>query len=146
MAGFSVLWRVLGMSDRFLSYYYCTECSRIYRCLMDTKTGQFAATRRGGLHVGHFSYHCTSCETAVFQPSDFKTRVLALLICFIPGLYCLLMPSLVAVVVALITGIAGIRMFRSSLNFSQKCKHIYDRWIMQHGTDPDKWPDANKPN
>jgi len=26
-----------------------------------------------------------------------------------------------------------------------KCKPIYDRWVMQHGTDPDKWPDANKP-
>ena len=26
-----------------------------------------------------------------------------------------------------------------------RCKPIYDRWVMQHGTDPDKWPDANKP-
>ena len=25
-----------------------------------------------------------------------------------------------------------------------KCKPIYDRWVMQHGTDPDKWPDATK--
>ena len=26
----------------------------------------------------------------------------------------------------------------------QKFKHkpIYDRWVMQHGTDPDKWPGA----
>ena len=32
--------------------------------------------------------------------------------------------------------------YSSSLNFSQ-CKHIYD-WVMQHGTDPDKWPDAPK--
>ena len=27
-----------------------------------------------------------------------------------------------------------------------KYKPIYDRWVMQHGTDPDKWPDATKPN
>ena len=24
-------------------------------------------------------------------------------------------------------------------------KPIYDRWVHQHGTDPDKWPDASKP-
>ena len=26
-----------------------------------------------------------------------------------------------------------------------KYKPIYDRWVHQHGTDPDKWPDATKP-
>jgi len=26
-----------------------------------------------------------------------------------------------------------------------KLKPIYDRWVHQHGTDPDKWPDATKP-
>ena len=26
-----------------------------------------------------------------------------------------------------------------------KCKPIYDRWVMQHGTDPDRWPSATKP-
>ena len=26
-----------------------------------------------------------------------------------------------------------------------KCKPIYDRWVMQHGTDPDKWPAPVKP-
>ena len=26
-----------------------------------------------------------------------------------------------------------------------KCKPIYDRWVMQHGNDPDKWPDATQP-
>ena len=25
-----------------------------------------------------------------------------------------------------------------------KCKPIYDRWVMQYGTDPDKWPGASK--
>ena len=25
-----------------------------------------------------------------------------------------------------------------------KCKPIYDRWVMQHGPDPDKWPDESK--
>jgi len=24
-------------------------------------------------------------------------------------------------------------------------KPIYDRWVMQHGNDPDKWPDAPTP-
>ena len=26
-----------------------------------------------------------------------------------------------------------------------KCKPIYDRWVMQHGIDPDKWPAPVKP-
>ena len=26
-----------------------------------------------------------------------------------------------------------------------KCKPIYDRWVMQYGTDPDRWPAATKP-
>jgi hypothetical protein len=32
------------------------------------------------------------------------------------------------------------------VNHQQKsrCKTIYDRWVMQHGTDPDKWPDSSK--
>ena len=25
-----------------------------------------------------------------------------------------------------------------------KCKPIYDRWVHQHGTDPDKWPGSVK--
>tara|TARA_B100000674_G_scaffold288289_1_gene238793 strand:- start:190 stop:420 length:231 start_codon:yes stop_codon:yes gene_type:complete len=28
---------------------------------------------------------------------------------------------------------------------NSQCKQIYERWVMQHGTDPDKWPDAPKP-
>ena len=27
-----------------------------------------------------------------------------------------------------------------------KCKPIYDRWVMQYGTDPDRWPAATKPD
>ena len=27
----------------------------------------------------------------------------------------------------------------------RKGKTIYDRWVMQHGTDPDKWPAPAKP-
>jgi len=26
-----------------------------------------------------------------------------------------------------------------------KCKPIYDRWVIQHGTHPDEWPDTPKP-
>ena len=30
--------------------------------------------------------------------------------------------------------------FRNKSTYSP----IYDRWVMQHGTDPEKWPDATK--
>ena len=26
-----------------------------------------------------------------------------------------------------------------------KCKPIYDRWVAEHGPDPDKWPATSKP-
>ena len=26
-----------------------------------------------------------------------------------------------------------------------KCKPIYDRWVMQHGTDPEHWPRPSRP-
>ena len=48
-------------------------------------------------------------------------------------------------VVETLLGIASLLLVQSSLSSSQKCKPIYDRWVMQHGTDPDKWPDAPKP-
>ena len=48
-------------------------------------------------------------------------------------------------VVETLLGTAGLLLVHSSLSSSQKCKHIYDRWVMQHGNDPDKWPDATQP-
>ena len=27
-----------------------------------------------------------------------------------------------------------------------KCKPIYDRWVHQHGTDPEYWPRPSRPN
>ena len=48
-------------------------------------------------------------------------------------------------VVETLLGIAGLLLVHSSLSSSQKCKHIYNRWVMQHGIDPDKWPAPAKP-
>ena len=48
-------------------------------------------------------------------------------------------------VVETLLGTAGLLLVHSSLSSSQKCKHIYDRWVMQHGTDPEKWPAPAKP-
>ena len=31
------------------------------------------------------------------------------------------------------------------LELLMRCKPIYDRWVMQHGSDPDKWPAPAKP-
>ena len=40
----------------------------------------------------------------------------------------------------------AVSFFAWSFTKSQNAKPIYDRWVMQHGTDPDKWPDATKPD
>lgn len=48
-------------------------------------------------------------------------------------------------VVETLLGIASLLIVQSSLSSSQKCKHIYDRWVIQHGPDPDKWPVPVKP-
>ena len=32
-----------------------------------------------------------------------------------------------------------------SMSSSQKCKHIYDWWVIQHANAPDKWPAPAEP-
>ena len=43
--------------------------------------------------------------------------------------------------IEIIPGLVFVGLF---VRTKSKCKPIYDRWVMQHGTDPDKWPDATK--
>ena len=51
----------------------------------------------------------------------------------------------VLLVIQLLVGIKALLVFRSSLAWSQKCKAIYDHWVMYYGSDPDKWPTTSKP-
>ena len=41
----------------------------------------------------------------------------------------------------------AIPLFTFVIGWAKKseCKPIYDRWVMRHGTDPEKWP-VPKPN
>ena len=46
---------------------------------------------------------------------------------------------------ALVLGVLWLPAFINARSYSRRLKPIYDRWVHQHGTDPDKWPDASKP-
>ena len=48
-------------------------------------------------------------------------------------------------VIEILLGIAALLLAKSSLSSSQKCKAIYDDWIMHYGADHDKWPAPAKP-
>ena len=146
MAGFSVLWRVKGMSDRYLSYYYCPNCSIPYRCITFTRPGKLGVSLQKG--TAPMSYHCVHCGTKVIQPGSFANLMIALLIILIVMICFWLRPIgnwTAVLVVETLLGTAGLLLVHSSLSSSQKCKPIYDRWVMQHGSEPDKWPAPAKP-
>jgi len=146
VAGFSVLWRVKGMSDRYLSYYYCPNCSIPYRCITFTRPGKLGVSLQKG--TAPMSYHCVHCGTKVIQPGSFANLMIALLIILIVMICFWLRPIghwTAVLVVQTLLGTGRLLLVQSSLSSSQKCKHIYDRWVMQHGNDPDKWPDATQP-
>ena len=126
-------------------YCYCTNCSRPY-CESETRTGEFVVTQLsdGGVHA----IHCVSCSDSIIRPQ----KTIGLLITGI-ATFCVAAVALGFVVLMndakmrdlffICLPIGGLCLW---VNHQQKSRYktIYDRWVMQHGTDPDKWPAAAK--
>ena len=145
MAGFSVLCRLLCMAE-WQQYHYCSFCRKPYRCLSHTRPGKMGVDQHND--VKPMSYHCFDCGTKVIQPSNFINQV-AMILLFLMAMILIWWEfpgnRAVLLVIQLFVGIKALLVFRSSLAWSQKCKAIYDRWVMQHGTDPYNWPAATQP-
>ena len=142
MVRIRTLWCLLGMAG-WRQFYYCTNCRRPY-CKSEIRTGEMVQVSDSSFAP---ALHCASCDQSVHHPSPFLVQLIMLLFFFIPMLLPLLGPGKweAPSVFPLLSGITGLLVFLSSLAWSQKYKVIYDRWVMQHGADPDKWPDAPKP-
>ena len=129
--------------DDWRQFYYCTNCRRPY-CKSEIRTGDLALASASSSPP---SLHCVDCNESVCQPSPFIGQVISLLFFFVPMVFPLLGPDKWEAfsVIPLLFGIAGLFYFLSSLAWSQKYEVIYDHWVMQFGTDPDKWPSASNP-
>ena len=143
MAGFGVLWCLLGMAD-WSQYYYCTNCRRPY-CKSEIRTGEAVQVAENSYSP---SLYCVSCDQSVYQPSSFASQgiMLSMVLMVMIGFWSEWPGNRAALlVIEILLVITALLLAKSSLSSSRKCKAIYDRWVMQHGTDPDKWPAPAKP-
>ena len=139
MAGFSVLWRVLGMAT-YRAYVYCMVCDRPLR------ENEYRSETAGSGEHRSTTYYCGLCNSEARAPSSVWFVKIALLSIPILVLYAATRNNLADSSLQ-VFGVCFFPLFFLFWDWRQKskCKHIYDRWVMQHGTDPDKWPDAPKP-
>ena len=127
-------------------YYYCTNCSRPYR-ESETRAGEFVVTQLSG-HGAH-AIHCVNCSGSMIRVQ----KTIGLLIMGI-AMFCMAAVALGFAVLMndakmqdllfICLPLGGVCIW---LNHQQKSRYktIYDRWVIQHGPDPDKWPAPVKP-
>ena len=139
------LWRVLTVI-RWTKFFYCTNCMRPY-CQSETKTGEFVVTQPNG--TGTRAIYCVNCSKNLVST---RTLVAPLIIgigalCFtVVCLFFAISTNDIVMwnVVKFCPWFGALFMWLFHREKSTY-KPIYDHWVKQHGTDPDKWPDANKP-
>ena len=145
MAGIDALWRVLGMAG-WDKYCYCTNCNRPYR-ESETRAGEFVVTGHTG--SGAHAIHCVNCNDSIIRPQNpvglyvlgFAMFCLAAF-CF--GFVDLRSDKIMRDLVFVCPVLGGLCIWANHQEKS-KYKPIYQSWVMQHGTDPDKWPPPAKP-
>ena len=127
-------------------YCYCTNCSRPYR-ESETRAGEFVVTQLSG--SGVHAIHCVSCNDSIIRPQN---SVGLYVLGF--ALFCVAAVALGFVVIMndakmrdlffICLPLGGLCIW---VNRQQKFRYktIYDRWVIQHGPDPDKWPAPVKP-
>ena len=127
----------------YQAYVYCDKCNQPLR--KNEYRHEFSAV---GQRVSVECY-CRICNSIVRKPFNVAVWAFVVLLAFLSALAIAEMlselnntvsdsgnkPLFVFAVVALPLGYSGYGWWKNS-----KCKPIYDRWVMQHGTDPDKWP------
>jgi len=134
----------------WMSYAYCDRCDRPLR------ENEYRSVTTGGGDSQQTIRYCKLCDTRGRKPHSilgfnlwnlmgwlFTVFVICLASChyFVRQVwdhdptaieFCLMILG------CLIPFVGG---YWEKLN----CKPIYDRWVHQHGTDPDEWPDVPKP-
>ena len=132
----------------YRAYVYCDKCNQPLR---KNEYRREVSSTGQGVSV---AYYCRICNSLARKPFSVAVWAFVVLLTFLTALAIAEMlpelnntvadsgnkPLFVFAVVALPLGYSGYGLWKNS-----KCKPIYDRWVMQHGTDPDKWPDATQP-
>ena len=129
----------------WMSYIYCEKCDRPLR----KNEYRRVEISRGGNH--HILYYCKLCNTRGRKLHSILGFNLLNLVGWFFTVFVICLASrhyfvrqvwdydptaiefCLLILVCLMPIVCG-RWQKS------KCKPIYDRWVHQHGTDPDKWP------
>ncbi len=139
--------------DAYRAYAYCMVCDRPLR------ENEYRSEIGSGDTRGT-SYFCRLCNAHAQKPFTVGAWVgVALMTCVIAPMSVLIFIDMAPVGDVegtsrnwyryfLFFGLMAIPLFTFVIGWAKKseCKPIYDRWVMQHGTDPEKWPGAPKPN
>ena len=133
----------------WMSYAYCERCDRPLR------ENKFRRTITGGGESQQIRYDCAYCCTLGRKP----VSMLGFPMGYIVGWFLVFLGFCIAawnyfvrawdhiVTVSMLGTMTLLCLmgFARTWREQSKCKPIYDRWVIQHGTDPDKWPGASKP-
>ena len=145
MARSSVLWRVWSMAT-YWNYAYCEKCDRPFR------ENECRSESTGSGNTQRTIYYCRVCESRArdFNKAAFLPWNLFMAMVFCIGFTVMYFqgaaPSMIIGLpfpaIEIIPVLVFVGLF---VRTKSKCKPIYDRWVMQHGIDTDKWPEAPKP-
>ena len=135
MACIGVLWRVLGMAT-YRAYVYCEECDRPLR-----ENEYRSETAGSGEHRGT-TYYSRLCNSTARAPRSVWVVKMALLSIPILVLYAATRNNLADSSLQ-VFGVCFVPLFFLFFDWrtKSKCKPIYDRWVIKHGINPDKWPE-----
>ena len=142
----SVFFNVCGSMATYWNYAYCEKCDRPFR------GNECRSESIGSGNTQRIIYFCRVCES---RARDFnkiiilpKNLFIALILCigFTVMYFQGVSPSnfLIGVPFPAIEVIPVLVFVGLFVRTNSKCKPIYDRWVMQHGTDPENWPDSSK--
>ena len=146
------MWRDFGFCGvcesmaTYWDYAYCEKCDRPFR------TNECRSERTGIGGNRQTNYYCRVCES---RARDFDKNVMLPTHLFMALAWCIgwallylnegisvsIMIGLPFPTIEIIPGLVFVGLF---VQTKSKCKPIYDRWVMKHGTDHQKWPGASK--
>ena len=135
MSGFIVLWRLLGMRS-YRAYVYCEECDRPLR-----ENEYRSETTGSGKHRSTTCY-CGLCNSEARAPSSVWAVKMVLLSIPILVFYAATRNNLADSSLQ-VFGVCFVPLVFLFFDWrtKSKCKPIYDRWVIKHGINPDKWPE-----
>ena len=139
----------------WISYAYCEKCDRPLR------ENEYRSVNTGGGESEETRHYCRLCDSRGRKPHSLYSFRMPFFLALCVTVFSIGMvlwyffavkpegtETTLGELIALcqVPLLIAVSFFAWSFYEKSKCKPIYDRWVMQHGTDPEKWPDAPKPD